>query len=174
MSPVLAYFFSQTYTAVDLHRRLGVLQECLEAVLYDEPEQMRVMPVAERRQKAIKQLVADETDRQMLTDMDDELWDSFTPATLVTKLNQLEAEAAALPVMTLYVPVAFGTKELQPIAEWVRGAVDRGLLLEVEVDPQVVGGCAFVYNDTHFDWSLRRYLRARKGMVTSLLNTYGA
>ena len=173
MSPVLEYLLSRTYTYTDLHRRLRLLQESLEEVIYDEPQQIRVVPIAERRQKAIKEKTLEESDAIVLNEMEEKLWEIFTPKTVVSEVKGLMVASDKLPVMTLYVPVFFTEVQLAPISEWARGQVEQNLLFEVLVDPKTVGGCAFVYKDTHFDWSLRRYLRAKRGMVTSLLNAYG-
>lgn len=172
MSPVLQAILAQSYTANDLHRRLRALQESLEKVLYEEPQQMRVVPLAKRREKAINE-VSNETDASILLALPEKVWEHFTPATLADKMKKIYTESDALPVMTLYIPVAFTDVQLAPLAVWARREVAPGLLFEVMVDPKVVGGCAFVYKNTHFDWSLRRYLRAKRGIVTSLLNAYG-
>lgn len=172
MSPILKHLYSQTYTVVDIHRRLRLMQEVLETVLYNEPQQMRVSPLTDRLKQSIK-TIADEADAPVLLSLDEALWNTFSPATAVARFKTIREEAEALPVMKLYIPVHFTDVQLAPIAQWVRSEVAPGLLLEITVDPKVVGGCAFVYKDTHFDWSLRRYLRAKKGMITSLLNAYG-
>ena len=75
--------------------------------------------------------------------------------------------------MTLYLPVQLTAKQMMPISSWAREEIAPGLLFEIEIDPAVVGGCAFVYRDIHFDWSLKRYLTAKRGLITSLLNAYG-
>jgi len=173
MSPLLTKITENTYTVKDLHRRLRLMQQCLESVLYDEPDQMRITPVATRRERAIETL-ADERDKATLQTLDEQDWNSFTAATLATKMKALLEESEQLPVMTLYLPVAFTDKQLAPLSAWARREVAAGIMFEVLIDPKVVGGCAFVYNGTHFDWSLRRYLRAKRGVITSLLNAYGS
>lgn len=172
MSPTLKHFHSQSYTITDLHRRLRLMQEVLESVLYDQPQQLRVSPLIDRIKQSVHTL-AEEADEALLLSLDEAVWNDFTPATVTARLTKVRDEADQLPVMKLYVPVHFADKQLAPIAEWARSEVAPGLLFEVTVDPKVVGGCAFVYKDTHFDWSLKRYLRAKKGMITSLLNAYG-
>lgn len=172
MSPIIQTLLKTTYTVSDLHRRLRVMQEVLESVLYEEQQQLRMVGLAKRRGEILKQ-IANADDAAVLMNLGDALWQDFTPATLMIKMNTMLTESAALPTMTLYVPVAFTEKQLAPISEWVRGNVVANILFEVHVDPKVVGGCAFVYKDRHYDWSLRRYLRSKRGMVTSLLNAYG-
>lgn len=172
MSPVLEHFLDHTYEATDLHRRLRLLRVVLEEVLYDEPHQLRVLPAKERRAKAVKASVP-EIDQEVFDTLTEELWSVFTGATLSSKMGAVIEEAKLLPVMTLYIPVPFTAAQLMPLVRWARARVAPGMLFEVEVEPKVVGGCAFVYKDVHYDWSLRRYLRAKRGLVTSLLNTYG-
>lgn len=147
------------------------MQECLEEVLYDEPQQLRVKPVAERRKKVIDE-IAQGADAAALLNLPDKYWDGFTQRNVVSQIQALIKESETLPEMTLYLPVLLEDKQLSRLAEWARREVAPGLMFDVLIDPSVVGGCAFVYNDVHFDWSLRRYLRAKRGLVTSLLNSY--
>ncbi len=173
MSPVIAALLKTTYTVTDMHRRLRVMQEVLESMLYEEQQpQLRMLEPAKRRAQLLKEK-ASPHDTEVLMNLEEVLWQGFTPATLTTKMNIILKESELLPMMTLYVPVTFTDKQLAPISEWVRGNVANSILFDVHVDPKVVGGCAFVYKDRHFDWSLRRYLRSKRGMVTSLLNAYG-
>jgi len=172
MTPLTQTLLKTTYTVMDLHRRLRLMQEVLEAVLYEEQQQLRMPEPAKRRAQILKE-IASSGDVVVLMNLDETLWQGFTPATLTTKMNIILKESETLPMMTLYIPVAFTEKQLAPISEWVRGNVAANILFDVHVDPKVVGGCAFVYKDRHFDWSLRRYLRSKRGMVTSLLNSYG-
>ena len=172
MSPTLTALLKKTYTKNDLHRRLRLMQECLETVVYDEPEQIRITPAHVRRERFIKEKAQAE-DAAVLFDLDSTIWEGFNAKNLVSSIKALQSEIEQLPVITLYVPVHFTDVQLAPIGEWARSNVASGMLFEVEVEPSVVGGCSFVYNGRHFDWSLRRYLRAQRGLVTSLLNAYG-
>jgi hypothetical protein len=171
MSPALLHLYNHSFTMTDLHRRLRLLQEVLESVLYSEPPQMRVPPLLERVRQALPPTTTAE-DTAVLLSLEEAVWNNFSPATVTARLEKLRAEADQLPIMKLYLPVPFTDKQLAPLAAWVRSEVAAGLMFEIAIDPKVVGGCAFVYKDTHFDWSLRRYLRAKKGMITTLLNSY--
>lgn len=172
MSPLVQHFISETYTDDAMHRRVAALQACLELVHFDAPQQIRVLPPSERWQRTVRTEV-DAADRGVLERIPESLLAHFTPTTVVEQIKSLKDEVATLPLMTLYVPVVFTDAQLSRIATWCRTEVTPGLLFVLKVDPQVVGGCAFVYKDVHFDWSLRRHLRAQRGMVTSLLNAYG-
>ena len=88
MSPVLSHFLTHTYEATDLHRRVRTLHSILESVIYDEPEQMRVLPVKERIAKAIRDLPA--ADQEIFATMDEKLWSEFTAKTVSEKLQKLE------------------------------------------------------------------------------------
>lgn len=171
MSPLLEHILESTYTATDLHRRVRLLQECLEATFYDQPK-MRVLPLVDRWHREVGGRV-ERNDKQVFASLDLQILEDLTPMNLSTKIHDVVRESEKIPVMTIYLPVHFGQTELAPMAAWCRTEVAPGMVFDIEVNPQVVGGCAFVYKDTHFDWSLRKYMRAKKGMVTTLLNTYG-
>ena len=172
LSPVLEHLSQHTFTTTDLHRRLRLMQQCLEVVLYDEPEQMRLLAAPKRRERALEE-IASAADTKVLMSLGEQIWDGFTTATVVARMKSLREEVETLPVMMLYIPVPFGDEQLKPLATWARREVAPSLMFEIEVDPAVVGGCAFVYNDTHYDWSLHWQMKNKRGLVTSLLNSYG-
>jgi F0F1-type ATP synthase delta subunit len=89
-----------------------------------------------------------------------------------SELNELHQAVDALPVMTLYIPVAFPEVELAGIAQWARQECAPLLLLDIHIDSQVVGGCAFVWNDRYHDFSFKTQVKKYPGVITQQLSTY--
>ena len=69
-------------------------------------------------------------------------------------------------------PVAFDEAAVAHVGMWCREEVGPHIMLDIIVDPDTTGGCAFVYNDTYHDHSLGHAMEAHKGVVTELLNAY--
>jgi hypothetical protein len=153
-----------------MHRRIGLLQQCLEEVLYHTESEGFLISLKARCDAYItaQSIPSDSVAFASLTEAD---WNTFTLATLVPSVALLMKDVELLPVMTLYIPVAFTDTELEPLAHFVRETIPHAMF-DIHIDPQVIGGCAFVYNDTYHQYSLKGYMHEHKGLVTSLLQSY--
>lgn len=159
-----------TFTITDLHRRLGLLQECLEEVMYHGDRMSTQTRTEMCRAYATK--IATTDDARVLSTWGEQVWESFTFKNLVEGVALLKRESDVLPQMVLYTPVVFDAAALELVGRWLRESVNPKLMLEVHVDASVTGGCAFVANSTYYDFSFRHLLTSQKGLVANLLSSY--
>ena len=171
MSPALKKICENTHTTNDFHRRLGLLQECLEEVLYHDDAHAdinsRITLGVAHAQK-----VGTSEDAQALEEWGVAVWSLFQIRNVVAVITKIKEEGELLPVLTLYIPVAFDTQGTKLVSVWCRENINPQILLELVVDSKVTGGCAFVLNDTYHDFSLRHAVEQNKGIVTQLLSSY--
>jgi len=156
-----------TYTVADMRRRLGLLQEGAEVALFNNQTTDTVA--------AMKSAITDrgsERDVVVMMDWEDAVFAQFTAGNIRERTTALQQAVDALPVMTLYIPVLFPESELAAMAAWCREACAPQLLFDVRVDPQVAGGCAFVWNDNYHDFSFRAQSKNHPGVITKQLQTY--
>lgn len=164
---ILASMCSNTFTVTDMHRRLGLLRECVEVALFHESEiPFNEVVITKLQQRGSTGDVA------AVTAWADAVFSAFTASTSATKMTALQAAIDELPVLALYIPVVFPDEELALIGQWCRIQCDPSVLLDIHIDPGVVGGCAFVWNDTYHDFSFRRKLAAHPNLITTELSTY--
>ena len=171
MPLVLTLLCRNTYTTDDLHRRISLLHTSLEEVLYVETssESSNVF----ERGIAHAQTLGTSEDVAALTQWGEEVWGAFNERTLSDSMQKLKALVEHVPVFVLYLPVAFDNVSLAVLGEWCRDYVHENVLLEVHIDPAVVGGCAFVAKDTTYhDASFTSLLRTHSGLITTLLSSY--
>jgi hypothetical protein len=158
---------ANTFTEGDMRRRLGLLQESVELALFNDQTTDSVA--------AIKAAIAKRgTDDDVLavTAWGDEAFSVFTSSNIRKYISALQKAVEVLPVMTLYIPVAFPETELADMATWCREQFAPQLLFNVRIDPKVAGGCAFVWNDTYHDFSFAAQSKKYPGVITEQLNTY--
>jgi len=166
---MLELICAHTYTAGALHRRLGLLQECLEEAFFHSTASTDAvaLKVVSHASK-----IASKEDAEVFAHVPSDMWKEFTLHNFADVIASLTQESQTLPVLTLYVPVAFDDAALASISSWCRLEIHKALMLEIIVKPSTVGGCAFVFGDTYHDISLHDIMHTHKGVVAELLNSY--
>jgi hypothetical protein len=156
-----------TFTVGDMRRRLGLLQESVEFALFDN----KTTDTAAAIKATIAKRGTDE-DVVAVTAWGDGVFAVFTSSNIRKYILALQEAVDMLPVMTMYIPVAFPETELADMAIWCREQCAPQLLFDVRIDPQVAGGCAFVWNDTYHDFSFLAQSKKYPRLITEQLNTY--
>jgi hypothetical protein len=156
-----------TYTVADMRRRLGLLQEGAEVALFNKQTTDVVAAI-----KATITNRGNESDVAVMMEWEDAMFAQFTASNIRERMLALQQSVEALPVMTLYIPVAFPKADLASMATWCREECAPQLLFDVRIDPKVAGGCAFVWNDTYHDFSFTAQSKKYPGVITKHLQTY--
>lgn len=166
MSQRISHITATTFTVDDMHRRIGLWRSVLEATVFQQGSDESGL-----RAEAIA-AIADEADREVVMGWDEAVWSGVSAESLAHEAEALEHALAALPVTILYVPVALTADACAELGAWSRA--ELGLtLLDIKIDPAVVGGAAVVAPDaTYHEFSLRTKLAAAPGTITSLLSSY--
>lgn len=172
MTEHLATMCQNTYTLEDMHRRLGVLHQCLEAILFHGTAPLD--PVA-RREAGLQfaETITTRDEVEAIRAWGSDVWGTFSTEHLADQIHSYEAVVAALPSFTLYVPVALTPAATAMLGTWCRRELNPSLMLEIKVDAAVTGGCAFVHNSQYHDYSLHRAVTSQAGAITNLLSSYG-
>lgn len=137
-----------TFSQEDMYRRLGVLRECIEYAVYTNTDKTQEEECIEFLSK-----IENQDDADVIKAWGGELFNAFNQQNTSHLLHDLQEKAHAMPLLIVYVPVAFPETEIQKMAVWAREKMDSDMLLEMHIEPTVVGGCAFVWNDTYHDFS---------------------
>ncbi len=164
---VLDLIQKNTYTVGDMSRRVGILRECLETVLFSD----ETGPVTDRCVAHLQSLQAS-SDVDAVIAWGAEVYESFSQSTVSEKIIALQKTIESLPVLTLYVPVPFADAELAVVGEWCREHCDPHIVLDMHIEPEVVGGCGFVWHDVYHEFSLKSRMHEQRGVVTELLSAY--
>lgn len=87
--------------------------------------------------------------------LSEEFLNQFTPSNIATEFRKSEKEIAALPVMTIYTPSLLDRNDLQSVGEKVREDFGKDVLLDLRVNPDLLAGCAIVWEGKYLDFSLQ-------------------
>ena len=167
VTTILSVIQENTFTVADMQRRLGLLRQCIETSLFTESD----IPFLEVCTNNLLQEKNTE-DAQAVIAWGETVLTSFTHDTVGTKMSAIQTAIDDLPVLTLYIPTEFPSEEIRTIGQWCRAQCDASLLMNVHIDPDVVGGCAFVWNDAYHEFSFRTRIKEHVGIITTTLSDY--
>lgn len=170
LQDVFQQLLQNTYTADTLYQRIRLLKEYYEARLYSQSQEGKSVSVKDFcTQKNIESDMA-----RALTQWEDYFREHASGAEEIIKtLHELEQNIHLLPSIVIYLPLIFADEEIAKIAGWFRTNVQKNMILEVKIDANVTGGCAFIWNSTYYDFSLRYFMRKERAGIVSMLNAYG-
>lgn len=169
MEKALSEILKNTFTKADLYARLGLLQEILERMYFQE-----AAPSSgeEAFNVALKHLTSySKSDREAVAEWHAHAPDLFTEKKFVSSIETLKKGAEALSEFTLYLPAAPRPEDVAVLGSWCRVHIARQLMLRILIDANVVGGCAFVHKDVLHDFSWNYFARTYNGQLAALLPT---
>ncbi len=168
---IFQQLLQNTFTTDTLYQRIRFMREWYEMRLYSQDESERRATVSTFCEKK-----GIDTDTSHVLEMWEQYFSEHAsgPEEVVKTLRELEEQIHLLPSVVIYVPMIFDDTEIVKIAEWFRRNVRQGMLLEVKVDANVTGGCALIWNNTYYDFSLRYFMRKERAGIVSMLNAYDA
>lgn len=157
-----------TFSLDAAHRRVGVWQQVLEHVVFqDDPAVSR-----EERFATLLTETASPADQAAIKAWGTDWMANISSGSFANDLAAIRDWLTAVPTLDLYLPVAIDDHELAPLAQWCRTELSPQLLLDVTVDPQVVGGCGFVASGVYHDYSLHERLLRQPEAVTAIIEHY--
>lgn len=168
-SALLKKMLENTYTQADMYRRLGILRQCVEYAVFTETDM-----TYEEECTLFLSKIDDQNDAAAIQRWGDDVFRAFTKKNISKVIHDLQEAVEALPLLKLYIPVALPEEEIAKTSHVCRKNFREGILLDVAVDPQVAGGCAFVWEDTHYDFSFHSRMKAVPGAITDELQKYAA
>jgi hypothetical protein len=167
---LLQKILSNTYTKSDFYRSISLVQEFLEHAFYNTDDSDDVGHTERIVNHA--RLSGDVTVAERIEEWGEPVLSVFTRENLYQKLKALKEGIEILPELVLYVPVTFGPREIEQIGRWCRQHIDQTIILNISVEPEVVGGCAFVWKGTYHDFSLRYFLQKKEEEIVRLMSAY--
>lgn len=157
-----------TYTKDDLHRKTMLLQEFFSKYFFETGERP---PLKDALKRFLEEVAAEPHIAESLLALPDESLTHITQESFQGVLDEINKAVAHAPEAVLYVPVELPAAEVQRLCEWFRKNVVSDVYLDMSVDGNVIGGCAFVWNGVYHDFSLRYYLEAHKTELRALIRS---
>lgn len=155
-----------TYTKGDFYKKIALLKEFFEHYFFTQHESIELKTGLE---KFLRDRNALDDVTTTLLGLSDDFYHRFTPENFNQIVDELEAYTNTLPSIVLYIPVIFEAKQITTLGTWVRTNVAPHTLLEVKIDPDVVGGCSFVYGGVYHDFSHRYFFDKRNDDIVAMI-----
>lgn len=165
----LQSLLSTTYTKENFHRKVMLLSEFFSKRFFKEHKE-------ESLKDSFRVFMSEnnvgEALQQSLLNLPDDFFAYFTAENLNDTLKSLEEEVEQKPLLTLYVPTILPPSEVEKLGNWVRENIQQGLFLDLRVDAAVVGGCAFVWNGVHHDYSFKQHFEEKRNEIRNLVRSF--
>lgn len=149
------HLVSQVYTLHQLHERMQFLKSYLKSQIFG--------------------------DKDSSFNSDDMTWLSAQPADLtadITKDNldkvfeDLEKQAKELKTLVIFTATDFPPATIKDLALKVRKDFGENFLIDLKSDPNLIAGCALVWNGVYRDYSLRGKMNEKKEDILSILKKW--
>lgn len=144
----------------------------LEAVVYDDS--VDAGGVTARYEAARLALSMDDADTAAVSGWGSAWVGEATVGSLHNFLEAIQAWVKALPELTIYVPTALDSAGEAIIGAWCRKEVAPNLMLDIQVEATVIGGCAFVTGGHFHDYSLHGRFADNPSVVADVLDSYAS
>ena len=168
MDFVWKQLYATTYTKARLEHRLGVLQHVLKQVVYTKTETDEGVTLYHQKLHDY----ATGEDLVALEALGSDWVSSLDEQSLATLGQQATEHTNVAPLLTVYVPTALDESAEANLGTWCRTELDEQLLLELVVDPEVLGGCGFIHDDSYYEYSLRTALAEKPERLRDIINSY--
>ena len=73
-------------------------------------------------------------------------------------LNELIAKIKSLKIVKLYLAFSPSQNLTDDIFNWVSDKLGKGIILDIEEEPTILGGAIVEYNGKHIDYSLKKQI----------------
>jgi acylphosphatase len=156
-----------SFVKADVLRRMRIVREFLEQRFFTPGEKRDLKEFLEYAKVS-------PDDEAVFHAWGESFFHSFTKENAYELLEQVKGQVKDLPTVNLYVPVEMGPDEVKKLGEWFRKNVNKTMLIELHIEPDTLGGCAFAWSGVYTDYSLKHYLHKRMDAVRKVLTDYTA
>lgn len=148
---ILERILLTTYTIESFKRRV----KALKSMLSDHFFGGKTNPLLENEEKV------------WLSSVGVSLFSMFSKETFSEKFNRLEKYADEIKPLTVYLAFDAGFESVEQIGSWVRDNISREIVMDVKMDKELIGGCAFIWNGVYRDYSIRAKIEGNKQQITT-------
>lgn len=166
MNELLHELLDSTYTKDNLHRKVMLLEEFFENYFFKEQVEGSLK---DRFKHFLLEQSMGEYLRGSLLTLSDNFYGMFSADNFRNVLDDVREEEKNRPHITLYVATLLPPIEVEKLGKWARNNIAPGIFLNLQIDNNVIGGCAFAWNGVYHDYSLRYYIDKKRTEIRSLL-----
>ena len=142
---LITIFFQTTYSLQQAKARLRLLRAYLMRSFYQQNQ-------------------TPENDPWLLS-LGDTFYKEFTRDTVYKKLRVIEDEVLKIQPLALYIAFDIPEEEVNNLGLWFRKNCTSPILFDIRHDPNLIGGCSFVWHGVYKDYSVRSTIELNKDKI---------
>ncbi len=163
--PMVFSLFDVFYTYSDVNKALGFLRNFLETNLFSG---QKVTPEEFSDANKLDQSYQD----WLVKSLTNSEIKNLSSKDYLTFISALKVQIDSTPRLGIYFPFVFPEKNLAELAKKSAETVGQRVLLDIKFDPDLVGGCAFVWKGNYGDFSMRSLIKQNNEKVRSMLGEF--
>lgn len=152
MDPILEKILEQTFTFSKLKKRLNLLKTYLVNLYFAD-------------QTISKDNVYDQEGLNWINTLGQDFLSHFNKDNVYSLFEALEKQSSQLNSLTIYFAIPLPDEELAQVGRWLRSNIDKNLLFDAKINPELIGGCALVYKGIYKDYSLKNKINLNRNDI---------
>lgn len=167
MDSIYTDIIKTSFTLTQVQHQVEVWRDLVETALFSSTAETSL----DRYRAAVNQLPPEE--RRLVEQWDEKKWlERITTETFATYVEQLRGWATSVRTLIIYVPIELSELGVGLLASAVRSEYDPESFIDIRIDPNVTGGCAFIHEEQYYDYSLHGRLQKDPAVMSEILNAY--
>lgn len=162
---LLTTITKNAYTKSDIQRRLRIFRGYLEHSFYSQENTLSLEDFLDSKQTA-------SDDRSAIVSWGEAFAGAFTKDTMYHLIDMLIERSNDLPEINVYIPYEPVPGEIAKMGSWFRKNVNPAMLVNLHIDPTILGGCAFAWQGIYRDYSLRHYIMKHRDAIVDIIRRY--
>ncbi len=155
---ILDKILNGTYTLTDAIRRIKAVRQFILNQVFAS---------------AIGQFTAaNEVDTAWLSSLGADFYAQFTPQNVYTLMDNAERELNKIPVLNIYLPFEIPQGEIVRVGGKLRTDYGKNFLVDFKIDPNLIAGCALVWNSVYKDYSVRQRIEDNRPAIINIIRGY--
>lgn len=158
IQPLINKVLASTYTINDVNRRLRTIKQFILNQLFAS---------------ALTNFSsANESDTAWLSSLGAEFYSQFNQNNVYTLMSKLESGINKIQPLIIYLPFDIPEGEVVRVGLKLRAQFGQNFLLDFKIDPELIAGCAFVWNSTYKDYSVRGKIQDHQQEILNIIKGY--
>ncbi|MEX0672880.1 MAG: F0F1 ATP synthase subunit delta [Candidatus Paceibacterota bacterium] len=174
---VLETILSNTYTTVDLNRRLARAREFVEYFVYrqtdDKESIIKNSALIDELELFLERKGEKERDVTAICEWGESAWTTLATKDPSEQFKNLSRLIENLPIIDLYLPHKLPDEALDAIGEQFREKFGRYVILDVRISSKMIGGCAFSFQGHYYDYSFQKRAESHHAEITEMVKNIG-
>jgi hypothetical protein len=177
MEELRPHILDTTYVLATAKHRFNLVKDILEQELFsipddeDEAVAKKAAPLETRYQTAVEGIV-EKADRETISTWGVDWLVGLRASTFNAQVDNMQAWLSSLPLLHLYLPRTLDEDGYALIGKWCRAEMHKQIMFEIDTDPELVGGCAFVKDNVYHEYSLRTQLDLDPELIPDVFKEY--